>query len=121
MNNILKLKGTFTQKSHPNTFGPPILPKKTIVKLEKIEKLFNDVLKIELYWKEKPKYVEGIFFSAHYKDIVPKTRRIGAFFKCDSTDMNKKIVGAKFSPDKKQHIITYYVAKEAIEKTIEEI
>ena len=121
MNNILKLKGTFTQKSHPNTFGPPILPKKTIVKLEKLEKLFNDVLKIELYWKEKPKYVEGIFFSAHYKDIVPKTRRIGAFFKCDSTDMNKKIVGAKFSPDKKQHIITYYVAKEALEKTIEEI
>ena len=35
--------------------------------------------------------------------------------------MNKKIVGAKFSPDKKQHIITYYVAKEALEKTIEEI
>ena len=34
MNNILKLKGTFTQKSHPNTFGPPILPKRSIVKLE---------------------------------------------------------------------------------------
>lgn len=121
MNNILKLKGTFTQKSHPNTFGPPILPKRTIVKLEKLEKLLNDVLNIESYWKDKPKYVEGIFFSAHYKDIVPKTRRIGAFFKCDSTDMNKKIVGAKFSSDKKQHIITYYVAKEALEKTIEEI
>ena len=121
MNNILKLKGTFTQKSHPNTFGPPILPKRTIVKLEKLEKLLNDVLNIKSYWKDKPKYVEGIFFSAHYKDIVPKTRRIGAFFKCDSTDMNKKIVGAKFSSDKKQHIITYYVAKEALEKTIEEI
>lgn len=121
MNNILKLKGTFTQKSHPNTFGPPILPKRTIVKLEKLEKLLNDVLNIESYWKDKTKYVEGIFFSAHYKDIVPKTRRIGAFFKCDSTDMNKKIVGAKFSSDKKQHIITYYVAKEALEKTIEEI
>ena len=121
MNNILKLKGTFTQKSHPNTFGPPILPKRTIVKLEKLEKLLNDVLNIESYWKDKPKYVEGIFFSAHYKDIVPKTRRIGAFFKCDSTDMNKKIVGAKFSSDKKQHIITYYVEKEALEKTIEEI
>lgn len=121
MNNILKLKGTFTQKSHPNTFGPPSLPKRTVVKLEKLEKLLKDVVKINLYWKDKPKYVEGIFFSAHYKDIVPKTRRIGAFFKCDSTDMNKKIVGAKFSSDRKQHIITYYVAKEALKKTLEEI
>ena len=38
MNNILKLKGTFTQKSHPNTFGPPSLPKQTVVRIEKIEK-----------------------------------------------------------------------------------
>lgn len=121
MNNILKLKGTFTQKSHPNTFGPPTLPKRTVVKIEKLEKLLNDVKKINSYWQDRPKYVDGIFFSAHYKDIVPKTRRIAAFFKCDSTDMNKKIVGAKFSYDKKQHIITYYVAKEALEKTLEEI
>lgn len=121
MNNILKLKGSFTQKSHPNTFGPPTLPKRTIVKIEKIDKLLSDIRKIDLYWKNKPKYVDGIFFSAHYKDIVPKTRRIAAFFKCNSVDMNKKIVGAKFSPDKKQHIITYYVSKEAIEKTIEEV
>lgn len=121
MNNILKLKGTFTQKSHPNTFGPPILPKRTVVKIEKLEKLENDIKKINSYWQDKPKYVDGIFFSAHYKDIVPKTRRIAAFFKCDSTDMNKKIVGAKFSSDKKQHIITYYVAKEALERTLEEI
>ena len=121
MNNILKLKGTFTQKSHPNTFGPPILPKRTVVKIEKLEKLLDDVKKINSYWQDRPKYVDGIFFSAHYKDIVPKTRRIAAFFKYDSTDMNKKIVGAKFSSDKKQHIITYYVAKEALEKTLEEI
>lgn len=120
MNNILKLKGSFTQKSHPNTFGPPTLSKGTIVKIEKIEKLLSDIKKIDLYWKNKTKYVEGIFFSVHYKDIVPKTRRIAAFFKCDSVDMNKKIVGAKFSTDKK-HIITYYVAKEAIEKTIKEV
>ena len=46
MNNILKLKGTFTQKSHPNTFGPPSLPKQTVVKIEKIEKLINDINKI---------------------------------------------------------------------------
>ena len=105
MNNILKLKGTFTQKSHPNTFGPPSLPKQTVVKIEKIEKLINDINKINLYWQNKPKYVDGIFFSAHYKDIVAKTRRIGAFFKCDSTDMNKKIVGAKFSKDKRNHIM----------------
>lgn len=120
MNNILKLKGTFTQKSHPNTFGPPSLPKQTVVKMEKIEKLINDINKINLYWQNKPKYVDGIFFSAHYKDIVAKTRRIGAFFKCDSTDMNKKIVGAKFSKDKRNHIITYYVSRKAIDKTLEE-
>ena len=61
MNNILKLKGTFTQKSHPNTFGPPSLPKQTVVKIEKIEKLINDINKINLYWQNKPKYVDGIF------------------------------------------------------------
>lgn len=121
MNNILKLKGTFTQKSHPNTFGPPSLPKQTIVRTEKIEKLIDDINKINLYWKNKPKYVDGIFFSVHYKDIVAKTRRIGAFFKADSIDMSKKIVGAKFSKDKRNHIITYYVSKEAIDKTLDEI
>ena len=51
---------------------------------------------------------------------MAKTRRIGAFFRCDSTDMNKKIVGAKFSKDKRNHIITYYVSRKAIDKTLEE-
>lgn len=121
MNNILKLKGTFTQKSHPNTFGPPSLPKQTVVNIEKIDKLIKDINKIDSYWKNRPQYVDGIFFSAHYKDIVSKSRRIGAFFKSDSTDMSQKIVGAKFSNDKRNHIITYYVSRDAINKTIEEI
>ena len=120
MNNILKLKGTFTQKSHPRAFGPPSLPKQVVVKDEKIAQLEDDVKKIYSYWENKPKYVKGIFFSVYYKDIVAKTRRISAFFKCDSIDMSEKIVGAKFSEDKK-HIITYYVSKDAIKNTIREL
>lgn len=121
MNNILKLKGTFTQKAHSNNFGSPSLPKNATVKVDKLEKLLNDINNLNLYWKKMPKYVEGIFFSVHYKDIVPKSRRIGALFKCDSADINQKIVGAKFSDDKKHHIITYYVKSFAIENTIKEL
>ena len=121
MNNILKLKGTFTQKSHPNTFGPPALPKKTVINVEKIETLLKDIKKIQSYWKDKPNYVDGIFFSEYYKDIVAKSRRISAFFKSNGVDMNQKIVGAKFSTDKRQHIITYYVSKDAISKTIDDV
>ncbi len=121
MNNILKLKGTFTQKPNSSNFGPPSLPKQTVVKTEKIEELKKDIKKIKQYWEEKPQYVKGIFFSAHYKDIVPKSRRISAFFKIDSMDMSQKIVGAKFSKDKKNHIITYYVSRDAIAKTINEL
>lgn len=121
MNSILKLKGTFTQKSHPNTFGAPALPKKTVVKIEKLEKLIRDINKIKEYWENKVRYVEGIFFSVHYKDIVAKSRRISAYFKCDSVDMSERIVGAKFSKDKAHHIITYYVSMEAINNTLNEL
>lgn len=120
MNSILKLKGTFTQKSHAFSYGPPALPKQSIVKIEKLNKLIKDIEKIDIYWKSKRKYVDGIFFSVHYKDIVPKTRRINAFFKCDKTSMSERIVGAKFSKDKKKHIITYYVPNISIEKTLKE-
>ena len=42
----------------------------------------DNINKIKIYWESKTtKYVDGIFFSAHYKDIVAKSRRIGAFFK----------------------------------------
>jgi hypothetical protein len=121
MNNILKLKGTFTQKENLGHGGGPKLPKGAIVNVRKLEKLKQDINEIDLYWKGKQKYVNGIFFSAYYKDIVPKSRRIGRFFKCDSTDMSEKIVGAKFSNDKKSHIITYYVEQNSIQKTLEEI
>ena len=120
MNNILKLKGTFTQKPNSSNFGPPSLPKQTIVKVEKVEKLGKDINKIKQYWEEKNEYVKGIFFSAHYKDMVPKSRRINAFFKNDSIDMSQKIVGAKFSKGK-THIITYYVSKDSINNTINEL
>ena len=109
MNNILKLKGTFTQKSHPNNFGPPALPKNTIFKVEKIDSLISDIQKLNVYWNSRKQYVDGIFFSVYYKDIVPKSRRIVSVLKNDSVDMNQKIVGAKFSADRKQHIITYYI------------
>ena len=120
MNNILKLKGTFEQKSHAFNYGPPKLPKQTTVNIEKLDNLIKDIKKIDIYWKSKKQYVDGIFFSVHYKDIVPKTRRINAFFKCDSANMSERIVGARFSKDKKKHIITYYVPKIAIEKTLKE-
>ncbi len=121
MNSILKLKGTFTQKPNSQSFGAPSLPKQTIVKLEKLDVLKNDIIKVQEYWKSKKKYVSGIFFSAHYKDIVSKRRRIQAFFKSDSDDVSEKIVGAKFSTDKKNHIITYYVKLDAIDKTLAEL
>lgn len=121
MNNILKLKGTFTQKAHSNTFGPPSLPKNNIVKLEKVKKIANDIKQVEIYWDNKQKYVNGIFFSVYYKDIVSKSRRISALFKTKKIDMNNKIVGARFSSDKKKHIITYYVERDSIKKTLNDL
>ena len=121
MNNILKLKGTFTQKAHSNTFGPPSLPKNSIVKLERVRKIANDIKEVGLYWSNKQKYVNGIFFSVYYKDIVSKSRRISTLFKTKNIDMNKQIVGARFSPDKKKHIITYYVGKDSIKKTLDDL
>ena len=121
MNNILKLKGTFTQKAHSNTFGPPSLPKNSIVKLERVRKIANDIKEVGLYWSNKQKYVNGIFFSVYYKDIVSKSRRISTLFKTKNIDMNKQIVGARFSPDKKKHIITYYVGRDSIKKTLDDL
>lgn len=121
MNNILKLKGTFTQKSHPNNFGPIKLSDDSIVTSKDIQNIINDIEKINNYWNGKNRYISGIIFSAYYKRIIPKTKRIVSLLKCDSIDMNERIVGARFSDDKTYHIITYYVPRESIDKSIKNL
>lgn len=121
MNNILKLKGTFTQKPHPSNFGPIKLPNDAIVTSKDIENIISDINEIDNYWKEKTKYISGIVLSVYYKTIIPKSKRIVSLLKCDGIDMNERIVGARFSNDKKYHIITYYIPRKAIAKSLKEL
>ncbi len=115
MNKMLKLRGHFKQKKSTSTFGPKQMKTGVILTPSHIENVILDLEKCKKYWQDK-NIINGALISVEYVDIVPKSRRISSLF------MNEKIVGAKFTENgKKKHIITYYVDKDVIDKTINKL
>ncbi|MQP73576.1 serine protease, partial [Streptococcus mitis] len=57
----------------------------------------------------------------YYNRVLAKSNRIDGFFNVGGGNAipNETIVGAKFSNDKSKHIITHYISKEVLDKTIE--
>lgn len=115
MNRILKLKGQFQQKSSNANFGPPHMQADAVVVSEKISSLINNLNECLNYWMNKDFYGK-IFISITYVTLVPKSRRI------ENIIRNFKIVGIKFNnSDDKKHIITYYIEKREVKKSIDKL
>lgn len=114
MNKMLKLRGQFKQKKRNASFGPQQMKSGVTVINSHIEKIILDLEKCKYYWHDK-KLINGALISIEYVDIVPKSRRVSSIF------VNEKIVGAKFTEDGKKHIITYYIAKDVIDKAINKL
>lgn len=111
MNRMLKLKGKFNQKSKNPNFGPPRMKTGMTLTSDNVRRIINDLENCKKYWEDIT-LIKGTLLSIEYVDIVSKSRRIQSLLP------GNKIVGARFTDDGKRHIITYYLSRESIIKTI---
>lgn len=118
MNNVLELKGKrFIQASKTGSGGGASMNSKKIVTREQLLRLIERISQIKEFWKQEKRPFEGILISVHYNKIVAKSNRIAGLFK--GKDSNYAIVGAKFNKEKTEHIITYFLDMEDLDKSIE--
>lgn len=124
MNPLLQVK--LTLRSEKNSSKPKgrTLSANAVTTVDKISSLINDLKGILIYYQSSNKYIDGILIDANYNTIIAKSKRIQALLKPHRKSVNEAIVGARFSdaPEgEENHIITYYVTKETIERTIAEL
>lgn len=118
MNNVLELKGKrFIQASKTGGGGGGIaMNSKKIVSIEHLNRLKFQIEQIKDFWEKEQTPFEGIIISVHYNKIVAKSNRIAGLF--NGNKSNNAIVGAKFNENKTKHIITYFLEKNSLDKSI---
>lgn len=121
MNQLLHLKGEFTQA--PNTFrgGSPSIPKGQSVNAEKMHKLRRELEGLYDYWLRED-LIPGALISVFYSRLVAKSNRISVLLGRRSEDASESIVGARFigEPNRK-HVITHYISLETLRESIRKL
>lgn len=120
MNTLLTLRGkSFTPKSSKGR-GSITIPADSIVTLNHLNELYTSLERVKEYWSNNT-IIDGVLVSVYYNRVLAKSNRIDGFFNVGGGNAipNETIVGAKFSNDKSKHIITHYISKEVLDKTIE--
>lgn len=118
MNNILELKGKrFIQEPRRRSFGGPAMNSRKTVSAKNVQKLIDDLKKINRFWHETPHAFKGVLLSVYYNKIVAKSNRIAGLLK--GKESNHSIVGAKFNSEKNRHIITYFVDVDDVNQSID--
>jgi hypothetical protein len=108
VNNVLELKGKrFVQASRAQGGGSIYMNGRVCVSLEKLERLSEQLIQIEKFWRKEERPFEGILISVYYNKIAAKSNRIKGLFK--GIKSNSAIVGARFNNEKNKHIITYFL------------
>ncbi|VEJ09351.1 S8 family peptidase [Actinobacillus delphinicola] len=120
MNNVLELKGQrFIQANKENGGGGVSMNSKKEVTTAHLLRLGEQLAQVKAFWHEEKKLFNGVLLSVHYNKIVAKSNRISGLLK--GQDSNKAIVGAKFNEDKTKHIITYFIERDDLIKSIDGI
>lgn len=118
MNSILSLSGKkFSQQKRSVGAIIAKLPKGASVHSDDLENLLKDLNMVAKFW-ENNTLLNGVLVNVKYKKIAAKSNRIQIFLKEGSHTPNDSIVGARFNDDKSKHIITHFVKKEVLLKTI---
>lgn len=126
MNKVLQLKGPFQGRKHPRAVVVPNLPKGETVKAEKLTRLEQQLEEALRFW-ETDEIIDGALITAHYKRIVPKTRRISYLFQGEGKKIDECVCGARFedgdSADDKgrRHVFTYYISTNVLKSAVEKI
>lgn len=120
MNNILTLKGNrFEQMNRGGTVGPITILKTSVVELKRMIEIHESLIKARDFW-ENNKVIDGALVSVYYDRIVAKSNRLQGYLRVSGKIApNDTVVGAKFNDEKSKHIITHYVSKKNLDKTIE--
>ncbi|MDO4641712.1 MAG: S8 family peptidase [Neisseria sp.] len=119
MNNILKLKGNkFEDKGRNNPTIHITLPKNSVIRLTRLQELHQSLMKIKAFWHEN-RMIDGALISVYYDRIIAKSNRISGYLDGGSNlEPIDTVVGAKFNSEKNKHIITHYIPRDTLEKTI---
>ena len=124
MNPILQVKLRFDKEKNTSGFSTTNLRANMDVSLEKIDQLSESLRAVLRYYRSEPQILNNILIDVCYNDIIAKSNRIKELLRPVGIDINDIVVGARFSdaPDgEENHIITYYVDVETINKTLDEL
>lgn len=124
MNQVLKVKLRFAGESNTQRPNGRNLRVHSETSIERINSICDDLNTVLRFYKNSPKFLKKILIDVNYNDIIAKSNRIQALLKPSGKKPNDIVVGARFSeaPEgEENHIITYYVDEETIEKTIENL
>lgn len=119
MNNILTLKGNkFIQANRQNPTMAITLPTGAIIDLSKLKNIHQSLIKVRDFWQGNT-IIHGILIGVYYDRIVAKSNRIKGYLNGGKNlSPLDTVVGAKFNPEKDRHIITHYISREVLDKTI---
>src|SRR3989344_1004527 len=126
MNDLLQLKGTFQERSHPSTPGPRNIPAKaSSIASDRLKKLLSELENLRVFWK-KQSIIAGCLVDVCYIDVIAKSNRIAGYLSTFSSPANESVVGARFNEftdeeKGRKHIITHYVSDAILGNTIKNI
>lgn len=124
MNSILQVKLNFSNEKNPSNIKGKDLRANAEVSTETIDNLIVSLRAVLRYYRNIPKLVDGILIDVKYNDIIAKSSRIQEILRPAGKRPNDVVVGARFSdaPEgQENHIITYYVDEETINRTINDL
>ena len=124
MNNLLEVKIRYDHRKRPESPIFVNLKKDGETTVEKIQQLQENLRAIVRYYESTSKYLKGYLIDVNYNDIIAKSKRITELLRPSGKQTNEIVVGARFSdaPEgQENHIITYYVDEETINKTIKKL
>ena len=118
MNNLLQLKGKFEQISSNNRPGAPKLPTGKAIRVDKLNKLLDNLIDLRIYWKNQ-KLLPGVLITVYYNKVAAKSNRVQGLLGKGALKPNQSIVGARFSLDgSPKHVITHYVSHDILDESI---
>ena len=119
MNNVLTLRGNrFEHRSRPSGGGAIQLPGRSCVRLDHLNDLHNFLIEVRKFW-ENNDVIDGVLVSVYYNRIVSKSNRINGYLNSIKNENSiDTVVGARFNSDKNKHIITHFISRDNLDKTI---
>lgn len=124
MNPILQVKLTFQSEQNLSRVKGKTLRKNAEVSVIKIDSLIESLKAVQRYYQDTPKMIKDILIDVNYNDIIAKSKRIEDILKPIGKKTNDMVVGARFSDapvGQENHIITYYIDEETVQRTINDM